>query len=331
MARQSGIIKIEGTIDGLNFYRSRGKHLVRESNPVSPERIATEPAFARTRENYAEFSTASRAGKLLRRALKQQMLNARDGRVANRLMGLMLKIAKTDPVSERGKRNTANGDLDLLRNFDFNNQTTLERSFKPPVEVNINRETGLASVTTAAFIPEQHLNYPAGATHYQLLFAGVELDFINGKSVTAAAETELLEINNNQMEPVTLQCQLTPNNESPQILALGIVFTQLVNGKEYPLKDKGFNALQVVKVSNPKNKTPIKQVITGNKNLTDNLAKTNKQQYGIGVYNNTVAASQTLLTTRKPITSKRPGISRQETIDLPPEPSATIIIPVHPP
>ena len=240
-------------MNGVNFYRSRGKFLARGHNPVSRKRIATERRFARTRENYAEFSTASRAGKLLRHALNMQLLNARDGRVANRLMGLMLKITKTDPLSKRGKRNPANGDLDLLRNFEFNNQTTLERSFKPRVEAHINRETGMASVATTAFIPEQHTNYPAGATHYQLLFAGVELDFINGTSVTAAAETKLLEIDNNRVEPVNLNCRLTPNSKLPQAWVLGIVFTQMVNGKEYPLNDKSFNALQVVKVNDPKN------------------------------------------------------------------------------
>ena len=79
MARQSGLLKIKGTIGGMTFYKSQDGDLVREKGGVSGDRIANDPAFVRTRENGEEFGAAGKAGKLLRDGLRPMMLNAADG------------------------------------------------------------------------------------------------------------------------------------------------------------------------------------------------------------------------------------------------------------
>jgi len=66
MARQKGIIKLKGTVGDLTFYKSIDGYLVREKGGVEASRIASDPAFVRTRENNAEFGNATQAGKLLR-------------------------------------------------------------------------------------------------------------------------------------------------------------------------------------------------------------------------------------------------------------------------
>lgn len=66
MAKLKGIIKIEGTLQDMTFYKTQDGHLVKTKSGVSGSRIATDPAFARTRENGAEFGSAAKAGKLLR-------------------------------------------------------------------------------------------------------------------------------------------------------------------------------------------------------------------------------------------------------------------------
>ena len=55
MARQDSIIKLNGTIDGISFYKSKDGHLARKAGGVSKARIASDPAFIRTRENGSEF------------------------------------------------------------------------------------------------------------------------------------------------------------------------------------------------------------------------------------------------------------------------------------
>ena len=58
MAKQKGIIKLDGTIGGITFYKSQDGYLAREKGGVPAEKIANDPAFQRTRENGEEFGLA---------------------------------------------------------------------------------------------------------------------------------------------------------------------------------------------------------------------------------------------------------------------------------
>jgi len=49
MATQKGILKIEGTMGGMTFYKKDGQYLVKEKSSISADKIASDPAFARTR------------------------------------------------------------------------------------------------------------------------------------------------------------------------------------------------------------------------------------------------------------------------------------------
>ena len=51
MAKQSGIIKLKGTIGDIAFYKTRDGHLARTKGGVSADRIQNDPVFQRTREN----------------------------------------------------------------------------------------------------------------------------------------------------------------------------------------------------------------------------------------------------------------------------------------
>lgn len=61
MAKQSGILPLEGTIGNISFFKTKDGFLARQKGGVSAQRIATDPAFARTRENMAEFTKAGKA------------------------------------------------------------------------------------------------------------------------------------------------------------------------------------------------------------------------------------------------------------------------------
>ena len=54
MAKQTGIIKLKGTIGDISFYKTTDGHLAREKGGVDGNRIANDPAFQRTRENGSE-------------------------------------------------------------------------------------------------------------------------------------------------------------------------------------------------------------------------------------------------------------------------------------
>ena len=76
MARQTGLIKIKGTLDNVNFYKTQDGDLARMKTQVDADRIKNDPAYIRTRENNAEFGNSASAGKLLRDTIRPMSLNA---------------------------------------------------------------------------------------------------------------------------------------------------------------------------------------------------------------------------------------------------------------
>ena len=129
MARQRSIIKLDGTIGGITFYKSKDGYLAREKGGIPAERIRTDPAFQRTRENGAEFGRAGKAGKVLRNSIRQLLQNVNDSRMVSRLTKEMVKVIQMDATNPRGQRNVIDGEAELLIGFDFNANGKLGNTF----------------------------------------------------------------------------------------------------------------------------------------------------------------------------------------------------------
>jgi hypothetical protein len=249
MAKQRGLIKLEGTIGGITFLKTRDGYMAKEKTSISAARIASDPAFQRTRENNAEFGQAGKATKLLKNALRIVMQNATDSRMASRLLRDMMKVIKADTTSNRGQRNVIDGEVEFLQGFECNVSASLETTFPAAYTPSINRVSGELTVTVPSFIPARDIVTPEGSTHFRLVSAGTEVDFEAKSYTTDAAATAMLPIGNASTAAITLTNNLTANSTHPLFLLLGIQFYQLVNGVEYPLNNGAFNALRMVKVS----------------------------------------------------------------------------------
>src|SRR5258706_3779263 len=153
MARQKGIIPLKGTIGNITFYKSGDGFLAREKGGVDKKRIATDPAFQRTRENGAEFGRAGLAGKVLRNALRALLQNVSDKRMVSRLTRDMVKVIQADTVNARGLRNVIDGEAELLEGFEFNDNSKLGTTRNAPFTAVINRLTGELTANIPAFIP----------------------------------------------------------------------------------------------------------------------------------------------------------------------------------
>jgi hypothetical protein len=150
MARQSGLIKINGTLDNLTFYKTADGYQVRTKGGVSRDRILNDPSYARTRENGAEFGGSASAGKLLRNALGTMLFNAKDAKLSSRMLKVMSGVNNLDTVSARGARNVGDGLLTasgkiLLQGFDFNGRAPLASVLYCPYA--LNTATGGISLT----------------------------------------------------------------------------------------------------------------------------------------------------------------------------------------
>ncbi len=249
MARQNGILKIKGTIGGMTFYKSKDGDLVREKGGVSGERIASDPAFVRTRENGAEFGASGKAGKLLRDALRPLMLNAADGRVTSRITQTMTDILKLDTTSARGVRTPAVGlagapGKALLKGFNFNLSAILGSVLFKPFAVNTT--TGV--ITIAGLVPINDIAFPAGATHMTITGGYGNINFATGVVAVNLTNAVNLAINATA-GTVTLTPTAVPPGTGTKVYLLKIEFFQMVNTVQYSLKNGAFNALAIVEVA----------------------------------------------------------------------------------
>jgi hypothetical protein len=249
MAKQKGIIKLEGTIGDITFYKSQDGFLAKGKGGISADRIANDPNFVRTRENGAEFGNAGKAGKTLRTAIRGLLQNASDNRMVGRLASKMVKVIQADATNPRGLRNVIDGEAELLEGFDFNKNGKLSRTLYAPYTAVIDRVLGTLTVNVPAFIPANMIAAPGGTTHFKIISGGAEIDFENETFVVDTNETAILPWDTAATAVINLANAVTANSTHPLFLALGIEFYQEVNAVKYPLKNGAFNALNLAKVS----------------------------------------------------------------------------------
>lgn len=240
---------MEGTIGNVTFYKSKAGYLVREKGGVDGKRIASDPAFERTRENGSEFGRAGKASRLLRAAFRALLLSTKDSYMTSRLTGEMVKVIRADATNTRGQRNVIDGEAELLQNFEFNSDGRLGSTFYAPYTATIDRAAGNVKVDIPAFVPVNMVAAPAGATHFKIVSAAAEVDFEGETFVNASAESKELPINAAATAALSLATKVTAASKKPIFLVLGVEFYQQVNGALYSLKNGAYNALAMVKVS----------------------------------------------------------------------------------
>lgn len=248
MAKLDGIIKIQGTLENLTFYKTADGQLVRTKGGVSKNRMKNDPAFKRTRENGTEFAESAHSGKLLRTAAGTMLFSAKDKRVTSRLVSVMAQIKNLDTLSIRGERNVANGigtteGQELLKGFDFNANAALGSVFYPPLTVN----TSSGKVTIADFIPNRQIMMPEGATHFSLQSGFVNVDFETGvfETTYSAIENHLLD---ETVTSIILTPSAVPAGTGTAVYLLLVAFFQEVNGVQYELNNGAYNVLNILDV-----------------------------------------------------------------------------------
>lgn len=248
MARQKGIIKLKGTIGDISFYKTQDGLLAREKGGVDASRIASDPAFVRTRENGAEFGASAASGKLVRDTFRSMMMTASDGRVTSRLTKVMTDVKNFDGTSPRGKRVVSIGiglapAKALLKGFNFNKRAILGGVLFKPYAL----APGTGEVTINGLVPVNDIAFPAGATHVSLKSAFADIDFGGNLSENQLSPTINLPIDGTSTN-VVLTPPAVPSGAGVKFYLIQIEFFQEVNGIQYSLKNGAYNALAIVDV-----------------------------------------------------------------------------------
>ena len=249
MARQRGILKIEGTLDELTFYRSDGGFLVKTKGGISGDRIANDPAFQRTRENGSEFGMAAGAGKQVRTAFRNMLMTASDKLVTSRLTKVMTDVKNLDAANARGERHVHEGfDLPegkaVLKGFNFNIRSILSSILFKPYTLN----TGTGALDITGLIPTMDVVAAPGSTHMSITAGWARVDFATGEFETSISNTVNLPIDGNASN-VNLTHTAAPTLATGiNVYVLLVEFFQEVNAVQYSLKNGAHNSLAVIDV-----------------------------------------------------------------------------------
>jgi hypothetical protein len=251
MAKQkSPVVKLQGTIDGLTFYRTQDGYLAREKGGVDPERLRSDPAFNNTRKAMAEFASAGQSASTFRKAWVNELSIASDGRITGRSVKAFMQVLKSDSINRRGLRKAALGDLTLLNGFEFNIAAPLITCLKADPTIAFNRATGVGAVNIPALVPTKLIAVPEMATHYKLFVAAATIDLGTGDVFTARAASAELPWNDIETAALSLPLALPAASAAPVFIALGIEYTGQVNGFSDPVS-KNANAFKLILVDNP--------------------------------------------------------------------------------
>ena len=246
MAKQTGIIKLAGTIEGLNFYYLNGKPVARKSGGgFNGKAIKTKASMVRVRENSSEFGASMVAVKAFKAGLAPFLTQFKDGQLHQRLAGLFSAIKRCDVVGERGKRNVSNGlatadGVALLQNYvltaGINLAGVLAHSYHFDFGAGLHLED----------FDGKHLKFANGSTHLKVVAGFLKFDFksLAYRLVVSAA----VYVDKGSVGSFTLS-PLETNVATGK--AIGVVFTQFVqetNGVYYPFKQVTDVVVEVVYV-----------------------------------------------------------------------------------
>ena len=246
MAKQTGIIKLAGTIDGLNFYYLNGKPVARKSGGgFNGKAIKTKASMVRVRENGSEFGASMVVVKAFKASLAPFLTQFKDGQLHQRLAGLFSVIKRFDVVGERGKRNVSNGlataeGFALLQNYVLTSGNNLAGVLAHPYLFDFG--TGLHLEDFDGKL----IQFANGSTHLKVVVGFLKFDFESLAYQLVVSDAVYLD--KNSIGSFTLS-PLEPNVAAGK--AIGVVFTQFVqevNGIYYPFKQVTDMVLEVVYV-----------------------------------------------------------------------------------
>lgn len=172
MAKNNSFIRLEGTLDGLTFFRKNGESFVKTKSRISKNRIQNDPAFKRTRENNQEFGGSVQCGKAIRGCFASIARLVSDSYVSSRLTGKVRSIVNLGS-GNRGERTINLVDHpQAFLGFNFNISKPFDSQFNAPSDgpvVNASRDS--VTWTIPDFNSDSYVRAPEGATHYRLALA----------------------------------------------------------------------------------------------------------------------------------------------------------------
>ncbi|HQV36690.1 MAG TPA: hypothetical protein PLC36_10270 [Flavobacterium sp.] len=194
MAKVRKNIQLEGTIDGINYYRQKGvKELIarKSGGGFNGEAIKTKANMEPVRQTGSEFGRVSRFVKLFKEGLAPLLPENKITDFHSRLMGLFMAIKASDVTSERGCRTVETGLLtehgySTLLGYSVFDSKALMKDFYRIVAFDASK-----SVVVCSRIGQARLVFPKGATMVRFQAALLTVDFDQEFTALSLSESVL--------------------------------------------------------------------------------------------------------------------------------------------
>lgn len=246
MARQKGIVQLEGTLGGINFYIRKGKAVARKAGGgFNGKNIKTSPSMVRVRENNTEFGHCSKVKKCLKIALHPFLHSYKEGTLHGRMMQLLQQIKICDVLSERGKRTVGNGMATSMGKLLFQEfMFTPKRSVSKTLLGTGTFDQDTFSYTMRDFDVKK-VRFAAASTHFEVCLGVLFFDFSTLTSKLFMSAPLLIgreyTADHFSLNPIAIS-----GAEGFRFAFVGLKFYQEVNGIMYLLQEESAVGLEVV-------------------------------------------------------------------------------------
>jgi hypothetical protein len=196
-----------------------------------------------TQLSATDFGTASKAGKLIRRAIRQGLDIRRDPELTNRLNKDMLQVLYAGD-QQRGARDVQRDALPFIKGFRFNNTTGLERLL-PFIPTVVQDARGNLRIAIPA-LTAGDIRHTRNTSHIEIKAIAAGINFNEDSYQAAVSDTVLIDLR----QPGSATELLLPfkAGEEETIVVLQVRAFSEINGQLYLVDNLKYFAADIIDI-----------------------------------------------------------------------------------
>ncbi|MGM9478221.1 hypothetical protein ACS5PU_17475 [Pedobacter sp. GSP4] len=217
MAIQNGIIKINGQLGDLVFYKRGNKDVVRQKAVYKQQSEAS-------KKSSADFGSATRNAAYIRRAFAPLVMLYAYGDLVNRLNKRFIEIFKSIPPEHAGHKKLIDGNLALLAGFEFNASKPLKQLWTCETVLSLEPDGLVKLILPKGELKSLLKSYPK-ATEVRLQVMGFHFELgENGSYEIIDVNDLVVPVNLPHFPKTTLSLHLKHQGDKALVVAMGISF-----------------------------------------------------------------------------------------------------------
>lgn len=223
---------IRGTFNDMVFAQTKYGTQLRKKGNVDAQRVATDPAFKKTRKAMKQFGMHARIRSLIWNSIRPnnpKEIKWGDNEFHKRLFRKAAQMTRADESSKMGLKGVLDSEWSLVEGLEFNRFKGLSDTLSITPTVSYDPLAGSAQVSLENIIPYSQIGGPESATHAKLIAV---IGVMNQNLIyedkplyeTVEASSEAFELYSTDPQTFAVSLQLEQNTVHPVLIAVGIQF-----------------------------------------------------------------------------------------------------------